>query len=186
MGQNQIQKNMWNGAAVAGLVLGGVSTVYMFVSQIIGNAEFSTFLKTAAAGILWVTKFGGCIWLMMFFMKKFAAENPSVINRDTRRFGVITALLSAIVYSAASFANVAFISADLYAEQMDLTMKQMAPMLDSNTMSVMNMYLENLPQITFISNLIYCFTFGAILSAILSINIPSKDPFADYKPLSKE
>ena len=46
----------------------------------------------------------------------------------------------------------------------------------------MDTYMENLPQITFISNLIYCFLYGMILSFILSRNIPSKDPFADYKP----
>ena len=92
------------------------------------------------------------------------------------------AFLSALVYSAVAFANVAFISADLFAEQMDAVMQQMAPMMDSNTMSVMDTYMENLPQITFISNLIYCFLYGMILSFILSRNIPSKDPFADYKP----
>ncbi len=172
---------MWNSAAVAGLALGAVSTAYMFMNILTDKAESSFFL-TLLLGLVWIVKFGGCIWLMMFFMKKFAAENPEADNKDTRRFGVITALLSAIVYSAASFANVAFISADLFAEQTELMMQQMAPMMDSNTLEAMNMYMENLPELTFISNLIYCFIFGAIISAILSRNIPSRNPFADYKP----
>ena len=92
------------------------------------------------------------------------------------------ALLSAILYSGAAFANVAFISADLFDEQMAAMMQQMAPMMDSNTMSMMDTYMENLPQITFVSNFIYCFIFGTVLSYILSRNIPSKDPFAEYKP----
>ena len=100
----------------------------------------------------------------------------------TFRFGMITAFLSALVYAAVSFANVAFISADMFTEQMNTVMQQMAPMMDSNTMAEMDKTMENLPQITFFSNLIYCFIFGTVLSAILSRNIPSRDPFADYKP----
>jgi hypothetical protein len=61
-------------------------------------------------------------------------------------------------------------------------MQQMAPMMDSNTLNAVDSFMENLPQLTFFSNLIYCFLFGTVLTAILSRNIPSKDPFADYKP----
>lgn len=92
------------------------------------------------------------------------------------------ALLSALVYSAFSFANVAFLYPDLFTEQMDTVMQQMAPMLDSNTAAEMDRTMQNLPQITFFSNLIYCFLFGTIVSFALSRSIPSRDPFADYKP----
>ena len=115
-------------------------------------------------------------------MKQFAAENSEVTNSGTFRLGMIMALLSALVYSAFAFANVAFISPELFESQMDLVMQQMAPMMDSNTQSMMETYMENLPQITFISNLMYCFIYGMILSFIISRNIPSKDPFAEYKP----
>ena len=40
--------------------------------------------------------------------------------------------------------------------------------------------MGNMPQITFFSNLIYCFFFGTILSFILSRNVPSRNPFADH------
>ncbi len=179
---NQIRRNMWNDAGKAGLALGAVSTAYLFITQFMTEAELSTFLNMLFTGILWIGKFAGCIWLMMAFMKKFAAENPEADNRATRRFGTIAALLSALVYAAISFANVAFISADMFAEQTELLIQQMAPMMDSNTMAQMDKYMENLPQITFFSNLIYCFIYGSLLSAILSRNIPSRDPFADYKP----
>jgi hypothetical protein len=35
--------------------------------------------------------------------------------------------------------------------------------------------------VSFFTNLIYCFLFGVVLSAILSRNIPSRNPFADYQ-----
>ena len=119
---------------------------------------------------------------LVAFMKKFAADNPEADNSDTFKLGMAMALLSALVYSAFSFANVAFLYPDLFTEQMDTVMQQMAPMLDSNTAAEMDRTMQNLPQITFFSNLIYCFLFGTIVSFALSRSIPSRDPFADYKP----
>lgn len=182
MEQNSAQKNMWNTAGKAGLFLGLASTAYLFITQAIGQAELPAFLNSVLGFVLWAAKFVGCIWIMKFFMKRHVSGNPDSTNSDTFKLGTIMALLSAIVYSAAAFANVAFISPELFQTQMDMMMQQMAPMMDSNTISVMETYMENLAQITFVSNLIYCFLFGMILSFILSRNIPSKDPFAEYKP----
>ena len=182
MEQNVIQKNRWNTAGKAGLILGGISTAYLFITQWMGQAELPAFLTIILTGVLWCAKFGGCIWFMMFFMKSFAAENPEADNNRTFKLGMAIAFLSALVYSAFSLANVAFISPDLFTEQMDMIMQQMAPMMDSNTAAQMDKTMQNLPQLTFFSNLIYCFIFGTILSFALSRSIPSKDPFADYKP----
>ena len=176
------QKTMWHNAGIAGLALGGVSTVYMFGTQLMTQAGMSGFLLMAFNTLLWIAKFGGCIWLMMYFMKKYAAENPEADNSATFRFGMASALLSALIFSAASFANMAFISVDLFNAQMEELIRQTAPFMDSNSMSMLDKMSENMPQITFFSNLIYCFIYGTLVSAILSRNIPSKDPFADYKP----
>jgi hypothetical protein len=115
-------------------------------------------------------------------MKKHVAAHPDVDNKGTFNLGMASALLSALVYAAAAFANIAFISGDALAEQMNLMMQQMGSMMDSNSIALMDSYMEKLPQITFFSNLIYCFIFGTVLSYILSRNIPSRDPFANYKP----
>ena len=180
MEQNIIRKDMWNTAAKAGLVLGLVSAAYMYLTQLIAGT--SGFMMTLLSFLLWAGKFGGCIWLMSFFMKRHAAAHPEVDNKGSFNLGMATALLSALVYSAAAFANVAFISGDAIAEQVNLTMQQMGSMMDSNSIALMETYMEKLPQITFFSNLIYCFVFGTVLSYILSRNIPSRDPFANYKP----
>ena len=182
MEQNVIQRNMWNTAGKAGLFLGLASAAYLFITQFMGQIEISTFLSSALTLILWTVKFVGCFWIMRFFMKKFAKENESVTNSNTFRLGLAMSFLSAIVYSAIAFANVAFLFPELFEGQIDTIMQQMAPMMDSNTQSVMESYAENLPQITFVSNLIYCCLYGMVLSFILSRNIPSKDPFAAYKP----
>lgn len=182
MNQNVIRKNMWNMGGKAGLILGLVSTAYLFITQWTGQANLPAILGTLINGVLWLGKFIGCIWLMRFFMLRFAAESPEADNNGTFKLGMIISLLSAIVYAAFAFANIAFISPDLFQNQMDVVMQQMAPMMDSNTMTEMDKMLEMLPQITFFSNLVYCFLYGLMISFILSRNIPSKDPFADYKP----
>ena len=182
MEQNLIRRNLWNTASKAGLILGTASAAYLFITQWVGQAGMPAIAATIINGALWIAKFGGCIWLMMFFMKKFVAENKEADNSDTFRVGIVMALLSALVYAAVSFANVAFISTDLFTEQMETVMQQMAPMLDSNTLAQVDKTMQNLPQITFFSNLIYCFLYGMFLSFILSRTIPSKDPFAEYKP----
>lgn len=180
MEQNISRKEMWNTAAKAGLVLGLIPTAYMFVTMWIAGTP--GFVSTILSMILWIAKFIGCIWVMRFFMKKYAGEHPQIDNKDTFNLGMAMALLSALVYSAAAFANAAFISGDVLAEQINLSMQQMSSMMDSNSMAMMETFIQKLPQITFFMNLIYCTAFGTVLSFILSRNIPSRDPFADYKP----
>ena len=181
MEQKALRKTLWEEAGKAGLALGAVSSAYLFMTQFIGNIEMPAVVTMLVNTVLWAAKFGGCIWLMMFFMKKFCKQHPSVGNSTTYRLGLAISVLSALVYAAASFANTAFISADMINENMNLVMEQMAPMMDSNSMNQMDEIMSKLPQITFFSNLFYCIIYGSILSFILSRNIPSKNPFADNK-----
>ena len=120
--------------------------------------------------------------MMRHYMMEHVADHPEAENKDTFNLGMAAAFLSALVYSAAAFADVAFISGDAIYEQINQSMQQMSTMMDSNSIAMMESFIEKLPQITFFSNLIYCTAFGTVLSFILSRNIPSRDPFADYKP----
>ena len=181
MEQNTLKKGIWDSAAKAGLIFGAISSAYMFATQFMASCEMSSFAQMAVTAVLWIAKFVGCIWLMMFFMKKLVKDFPQAQNSSTFRLGCLTAVLSSLIYAAVSFANYEFLFPDYMSGQMDAMMQQMAPMMDSNTMSVIETYMENLAQITFFTNLIYCFLYGMVLSFILSRNIPSKDPFAEYK-----
>lgn len=176
-----MRRNMWNSAGKAAIYFGLISSAYLFLTQYLGRIQMPTFAAGLLGFILWTAKFGGCIWLMMFFMKKFAAGNSSADNSSTFRFGMITAFLSAIIFSAAAFADVAFINPDQYSEVIDETMQNYARFLDSNAINALDNVMGKLPQITFFSNLIYCSIYGTVLSAILSRNIPPKDPFSDIK-----
>ena len=179
MEQNALRRQLWEEAGKAGLALGLVSTAYLFLNQFLSGLQEASFLTGLLSLVLWAGKFGGCIWLMMLFMKKVIRIDTEADNSTTFRFGILAATLSAIVYSAAAFANVSFISADTIVEQTDLMIQQMAPMMDSNSLAQIDKVMEKLPQITFFSNLIYCFFYGTILSFIISRYIPSRNPFAN-------
>ena len=169
---------LWNEAGKAGLALGLVSTVYMFLNLLLSGGG-AGFLGGILSFLLWLGKLVLCIWLMGFFMKRLVARYPEADNAATFRFGTRTALLSSLLFSAASLANVLFISKDAMMEQWEAAISSYSSMLDSNSMEMLDRMQANLPQITFISNFIYCFLFGTILALILSRNIPAKDPFAD-------
>ena len=177
MEQNATQRNMWNTAGKAGLVIGIASAACMFTAQLIGQCDISTILGFLANGIIWLIKFVGCIWLMIFFMKQYASSFEGASNSDTMKFGMAVSLFSAVVYSAFTLANVTLISPDLYAQQIDQVMQTYAQTMDSNTLAQMDKFMDKIPQITFITNLIYCSLYGMVLSFILSRNIPSKNPF---------
>ena len=181
MEQKALRKTLWEEAGKAGLALGAVSSIYLFLSQFLAETQMPALVSMLVTTVLWAAKFGGCIWLMMYFMKKFAQQNPGIENSTTYRFGMAVSVLSALVYAAASFANTAFFSADMISENMNILMEQMAPMMDSNSVSQMDDLMAKLPQITFFSNLFYCIIYGSALSFILSRNIPNKNPFADNK-----
>ena len=179
MEQNTTRRQLVEEAAKAGLVLGLISTSYLFLTQFIGGLQIPSSIIIALNAILWTGKFGGCIWAMIIFMRKIVKMFPDADNSTTFRFGVLAAIFSSLVYAAASFANIAFIAADTVMEQMNTLMQQMAPMMDSNSPAQMEKVIEKLPQLTFFSNLIYSFLYGTILSFILSRNIPSRNPFAN-------
>ena len=182
MEQNVIQRNMWNTAGKAGLALGGISTAYLFLNQWLTMAQMPSFLVLILNSVLWLLKFGGCLMLLLFYMKQFASENPQAERTHIFKAGMAMAFLSALVYAAFTFANIAFIYPDYFSGQMETMMEQLAPMLDSNSSAQIEKTFQNLPQITFFSNLIYCFMYGTILSSGISRYLSRQNPFIGYKP----
>lgn len=171
MGQNTLKANIWNAAGTAGLALGAVSTAYMFLNQYLSAVEISPILISVSTLVLWGAKFIGCIWLMAFFMKRFAVQNDITDSKAIYRMGALSAVLSALVFSGAALANVSLISAEMFNEQYQALLQSMAPAMDSNSVSMMDKIIDSMPSITFFSNLIYCSIYGTVLSLILSRNI---------------
>lgn len=169
---------IWNAAAKTGLVFAAVTIGCNLLKRGIIALELSTFVAGALNAILWAGELVGCIYLMILFMRKLVKDYDGVQNEDTNRYGRRIALLSAILIASANYLILTFTPEAKLQEEIDAALAAYGSMLDSNTLSMMEEMMQNLPIITFFSNLIYCFLYGTVLSAILSRSIPARDPFA--------
>lgn len=174
------RRDIWDSASRSGLALGAVSVAYLALSQLMASLSTSTGLAVVMSLLsilLWAAKFAGCIFLMKLFMLKFAAAHEGVTNADTFKFGMATAFLSALIYSGFYLAYVTIIAPDTFTDALAAVSESYGQMMGSEAMEAMEEM--NMGSITFFYNLIYCFIFGTVLSAILSKNIPSRNPFND-------
>ncbi len=176
--------SMWDHAAKAGLALGGVSIAYLAINAakglISGSAGGDTsFMLTVIIQILglalWVAKLIGCIYLMKFFMAKFADTDPDMDRSRVFRFGALAALLSALVYSAANLAYTTLIAPESY--EMALEYLRQMPQFPAEELDAAEQVIDKMPTIGFFSNTVYCFLYGTVLSAILSKKIRPDNPF---------
>ena len=166
----------WNEAAKAGLYFGAISSAYLGLTeliQLVGSAVLQGFLTT----VVWAGKLALCIWLMVFLMRKLVGKYSGVTNGDTFRFGVRTALLSALIVATVHALILIFTPQETLEQTFNALTAQLAGQLDSNSLAMMDSFKENMPTLTFFSELIYCFVFGLILSLIVSRSIPSRNPF---------
>ena len=172
------EKNIiWERAGRAGLALGGVSILYVLCTLLVGKIPGPAFVVGLLGFVLWLCKFCACIFLMRFFMLRFSEADPEADNARVFRFGMITALLSSLLYSAFYLAWTSVIQPDTFRDALE--MLQDNPMLGAAEMDQIEEMIPRMPTITFFANLVYCWLFGTVLAAIFSRNIPSQNPFTD-------
>ncbi len=156
---------LWNEAAKAGAYLGAVSVGCIALNEL-ASISGSQFLKTAAAIILWVVEFFGCILIMKEIMLSFRGKYEDVKMTDTYRLGRRAALLSGLlVASAQTLFILRMPEADMNA-YIDSLMAAM-PTGAANREEVEAM-MDKFPLITFISQWFYCFLYGTVLSSVMS------------------
>lgn len=176
------KKAITDEASRAGLLFGIISGLYIVVT---GFAK-TGILWSLLTMVLWALKFGACIWLMCFMMKRICAKYEGVTNSDTFRFGMLTALFSALITAVVAYLAAEFIFPEAMEERMNMAMEMYGSMLDSNSMDMMEKMMDKMPVINLISTFIWCFIYGTALSAIVSGRIPRKDPFAEYRQNTSE
>lgn len=75
-------RTIWNEAAKSGLVLGIFTAVFMFTGILTAGLASGGFGARLAGSLisvaLWLVKFVGCLWLLRFFMLKFAVNHPEL------------------------------------------------------------------------------------------------------------
>lgn len=174
------KKALWDRAGKAGLVLGLVSCAYLLINGFTAALGSGNALGAAAISILnavlWLAKLVGCVLLMKMFMKRFAAATGAD-NSDTFKFGIATALLSALIFAAFCMAYYSFIQPDALTQSFDMMMEGYSDYFTSDMMESVEKLSPRMPTYMFFTQLFYCFIYGLVLSAILSRNIPSRNPF---------
>ncbi|MBR3407108.1 MAG: hypothetical protein IKG92_09445, partial [Bacteroidales bacterium] len=156
---------IWNEAARAGLLFGAVSVACLGLKEL-SALSGSAFLVQAAAIILWVVEFFGCILIMKNIMLRFRDKYEGVKMEDTYKLGRRAGFLSGLILASAQ----AFIIMKMPAETMDEFVNQMmstAQLLPTDRDAV-DAALANLPVLTFIFQWLYCYLYGSILASVMS------------------
>ena len=172
------KKSIWNSAGSAGLILGGISVAYIllnWVLSLIAAGGAAGILASVGSILLWAVKFGACIWFMKFCMTRYSDSNPEAGHSEVFKFGMLVALLSAIVYSGAYSAYLIYLAPDQLESALDMLRDN--PMLDANSLEMVEQMIPKMPTISFFVNIVYCWLFGTVLAAIFSRSIPSSNPF---------
>ena len=169
--------SLWNEAAKAGAVFGGVSIGCLLLKQL-SSLSGSTFLITAAAVILWAVEFFGCILLMKNLMLRLSEKYGGLKMADTSRFGSRAALLSGLLVASAQ----ALILLYLPQEEMAELFGEVSSALPANQREMAEGYLDKLPLFTFIFQWLYCFLYGSLLARIMSRYIFMQNLFQGTPP----
>ena len=182
MDENKV--SIWSEAGIPGLVLGAVSIAYLLLNSLmtgLAGTGAVAFLIGTLTFLVWAGKTFLCIWLFWFFQKKFCAAHGIKERRKLMNYGMAVAIMSALLYSVFSLAYMLYINPEALNASFDLAMQQYAPMMDAATLESMENLRADMPVATFIVNLLWCFLFGTILSAIFSSKLaPNSDnPFQD-------
>lgn len=175
---------IWSEAAKAGLILGIFTSAFIFLNMLTGSLAAASvgarFAGVVLSAGLWLVKFIGCLWLLRFFMLRFASGFPEVTSRDSFHFGTIVALTSALIVAGASLLNIN-LSQETYQETVNTVMQSYlgaSGISDSERVAIEHM-MGKLPTISFFMTLLYCFIFGVAASRIFSRSIPPTDIFKD-------
>jgi hypothetical protein len=148
---------LWNEAAKAGAFLGGTSVGCLALKELAGMSG-NNFLITAAAIILWAVEFFGCILIMKNVMLSLRDRYEGVKMEDTYKLGRRAALLSGLLLASA---QTLFILKMPEADMNDFV-NQLSTALPMEGM------MDKLPVVTFITQWIYCFLYGTVLSSVMS------------------
>lgn len=170
---------IWNESAKAGLLFGAVSVACLGLKEL-SALSGSAFLVQAAAIILWVVEFFGCILIMKNIMLRFRDKYEGVKMEDTYKLGRRAGFLSGLILASAQ----AFIIMKMPAETMDEFVNQMmstAQLLPTDRDAV-DAALANLPVLTFIFQWLYCYLYGSILASIMSRYIFLQKLFGGFPP----
>lgn len=173
-------KTLWDSGAKGGLILGGITIAFMLLGLLPGllpDSSIGVFLTTVLSFILWGAKIFCCVYVLFALMRKFTLDFPGADRKTVRKFGVITAFTSALIFAAFILVYYLYIAPDALNESFAAATEAYSSMLDSNSMQALDQIQGSMPAIMFFAMLIYCTLFGWAASAIIASRLVKDDPF---------
>lgn len=157
-------ENRLNSAAIDGLLLSTVTVIASLSHSLLGITGM------VAATIIWILKFGGCIYVLNWCMRRQTLSCGGATYGDTFKYGILVCLFSSFVCAAYMFMSFTI----LFPEQADLAVEQVRTIMESSNklsatdQQAFNSAMDRLPQVIFITNFIYYTIIGAVMSSVIA------------------
>ncbi len=165
------KKIIRNEAAKAGALFGLASGLYGILS-----------LLLKSQGVIYIldfVKIAGLILLMRYCMKRLHDSYAGVNSSSLRSYGTHIALFSAIITAAFYYVSYQHFFPDAVTALWDQIYIQLGSTMDKNTRLSLQWTENNFSTIVLISQFIYCFLYGWVLSLILAPRVLPSDPFTE-------
>lgn len=156
----------WSQAASKGLLLAAVSVLCNTLSCLFPSAMVLGWL-------IFVVRTFVSIWLLVYFMKQYAAETGT----SPFGFGAATVLLSSLICAFYDTACIVWLFPDLM-NQVNEAMSLYMGSIPAESQSAAEAMMDNLPHLMFFATFIKCFIEGILAAAIITPSIRSNDPFS--------
>ena len=169
------RNSKWSSAAMDGLYLSLVTIIY---SLTVAVMQPQGFLVTA---ILWIAKFGGCMYLLWYFMKKWSNSFETITYSESYNYGFIICLFSSIMCACYSYIQIEWLFPEQTAEAINLTKEAMIQQgtLNSTTENMIDKLSSNFGRISMFASLVYYVIFGSIAAAITANFTKKTNPFGE-------
>lgn len=172
-----INKNILTAeAGKAAIYFGLISGGFIVLNFLCANWGIAGSIITS---LLSLGKIVGCIYLMIYLMKKFKASYEGVHKREVLRYGTLIALFSAIITAVIAYISYQYLFADQLKAIMDEVYVQMRSMMNADMLNQMLEMESSMAVYAMMGNLIWCFLYGWILSLILAPRIAPENIFED-------
>lgn len=171
------QSNKWSSAAMDGLYLSLVTIIYSLIMAVLVPESF--IVKT----LLWVAKFGGCLYLLWFFMKRWSDKFETITFSQSYNYGFAVCILSSVMCACYSYAQVEWLFPEQTEQAIILAKETMAQQgtLDANTENIMDSFFGNFGRISMFVSLFYYIIFGSIAAAITANFTKKTNPFGNVE-----
>ena len=138
------QSNKWSSAAMDGLYLSLVTIIYSLIVAVMMPESF--LIKT----LLWVLKFGGCLYLLWYFMKRWSSQFDTITYSQSYNYGFIICLFSSILCACYSYVQIEWLFPEHTAEAINLTKETMIQQgtLNSSTENMIDKLSSNFGRIS--------------------------------------